>query len=123
MAYSPFNKDKPDGAANGTNTCTEIRTNMNALRDAVVSGMMKDWEYSKTDGTGTAEQPQYVFYKLKGGTLWIRQTLAWGSSGGSAGNVTSILVEFSSNSGGAYDAIGTLTIAYDASGNVTTATW
>lgn len=119
MPYVAFDKSKPDGTANGTNTLTQIRENLAALRDAVVAGFMKGWNYSVSGGT--AEQPQYVFFK--NGTDWIRQTLTWGTSGGADGNVTVVVTEFSSNSGSAYDSIGTLTIAYDASGNVTTTTW
>lgn len=119
MTYVAFDKTKPDGTANGTTTLTHVRENLAAMRDAVVLGAMKGWNYSVSGGT--AEQPQYVF--LKNGTDWVRQTLTWGTSGGADGNVTVIVAEFSANSGGAYDAIGTLTVAYDTAGNVTTTTW
>lgn len=121
MPYTAFDAAKPAGTSNGTTTCTEIRQNLAAIRDAVVAGFMEGWNYSITAGTGTAEQPQYIFFKS--GVEWIRQTLTWGTTGGADGNVTVIVTEYSSNSGGAYDAIGTLTIAYDASANVTTTTW
>lgn len=121
MAYVPFVDDKPVSSDNGNDTIDDARENLMALRDAVIIGALAGWNYSKTDGTGSAEQPQYIIYK--NGTNWIRATLTWGSSGGSDGNVTVALWEYSSNSGTGYDTIGTETIAYDTASNVTSTTW
>lgn len=121
MAYLPFENDVPVSSDNGNVVIDDIRKNLMALRDAVQIGGVAGWNYSKTDGTGTATQPQYVFYK--NGTDWIRQTLTWGTTGGADGNVTVVLVEYSSNSGVAYDTVGTETIAYDVDANVTSTTW
>jgi len=43
--------------------------------------------------------------------------------GGGAGNVTQAVYAYSSNSGGSYDTIGTLSITYDTAGYVTGTTW
>lgn len=120
MAYSPYDDTVPDAATQSISQMgSSTRANMDALRDMVLMGAAKSWNYSKTDGTGTAEQPQYVL--LTKGSEILRQTLTWGTTGGEAGNVTQIVAEF--NAGAGYDTIGTLTIAYDSSGNVTTTTW
>lgn len=121
MPYNSFTNDKPIGTDTGPQAIDYARNNLMAMRDAVNMGTMKSWNYSKTDGTGTAEQPQYIFYK--NGTLWLRATLTWGTVGGEAGNVTVAVWAYSTNSGGAYDTIGTETIAYDASANVVSTTW
>jgi hypothetical protein len=78
-----------------------------------------DWDYSKTDGTGTAEQPQYMYWT--NGSLVLRATLTWGSSGGADGNVTIAVWDY--DDGGGYAGVGTETIAYDIDANVTTTTW
>lgn len=121
MTYTAFENDKPVSSDNGNDTIDDARNNLMALRDAVIMGAFGGWNYSKTDGTGSAEQPQYIFYK--NGTDWIRATLTWGTSGGEDGNVTVAVWEYSSNSGSAYDAIGTETISYDVAGNVTSTAW
>ncbi|MFT5766728.1 MAG: hypothetical protein ACI9DH_000547 [Halioglobus sp.] len=121
MAYLAFENDVPVSSDNGNDVIDDIRKNLMAMRDAVQMGAVASWNYSKTDGTGTAEQPQYIFYK--NGTDWLRATLTWGTTGGADGNVSVALWEFSSNSGGAYDSMGTETIAFDVDANVVSTTW
>ena len=122
MPYVPFDDTVPDAATESVAQMgTSTRENLAAMRDAVALGAMPGWNYSKSNGSGTAEQPQYVL--MTQGAEIVRQTLTWGTTGAEAGNVTQILAEYSSTSGASYDAIGTLTVAYDASGNVTTTTW
>jgi hypothetical protein len=117
MAYTAFENGVPVSSDTGLVVVTDIRNNLAALRDALALGGMVGWNYSKTDGTGTAEEPQYVYYANS--TLKIRGTLTWTS-----GNVTVAVWAFSTDSGGTYpDTIGTETIAYDGSGNVVTVTW
>lgn len=124
MPYTQFNSANPNGASQaGPAYSDAIRKNFQALRDAVLAGALYGWNYDVDNGTGTAEQPQYVYMKKAGGTEWLQQTLTYGSSGGGAGNVTQIVLKYSANSGGAYDTIGTLTITYDANGNVTDTLW
>lgn len=120
MAYTPFDPAKPDPASqNITQFGASDRTNQAAIRDAVMMGTMPGFNYSQTGGT--AEQPATIFYKK--GAEWLRGALTWGTAGGEAGNVTVTVYSYSSNSGGAWDTIGTETNAYDANGNCTTTTW
>jgi hypothetical protein len=117
MAYTAFDQTLPDGSTqSGAQVDNSIVENFKALWHGIVMGVMKGWNYSKTDGTGTAEEPQYMFYK--NGTDWIRLTLTW-----SSGRVTQTVYDYSSNSGSSYDTVGTETIAYDGSDNVTSTTW
>ena len=120
MAYTQFVATSPDATTqNGTQFAQAIRYNQAALRDAIVTGSLKGWNFSKSGGTD--EQPTTILYK--NGTDWLRITLTWGTTGGEAGNVTVAVYAFSSTSGGAYDTIGTKTITWDVNGLCTATTW
>lgn len=123
MAYTAYNPAKPVTSPDTRQvTIDAIRTNQNALRDALVSQMISGWDYSVSGGT--AEQPQYMYFK--NGVEWLRVTLTWGTTGGADGNVTIAVIHYSGNSGGAWDAMtpySTVTLAYDSNANLTTTTW
>lgn len=121
MARTAFDATKPDAATqNGTTFGASAVANDKALRDCIVSGQMEGFVFSATNGTGTAAQPQYFYWK--NGTTWIRATNTWESTGDKDGNLTTQLWELSTNSGGAYDTIVTEGFTYDASGNLLTTT-
>ena len=130
MAYATLDESKPDPAADdGTEAFDNTRTNMLALRDAVVGGTFPGWDLTVTAGTGTAEQPQYYTYDK--GTERVRSTLTWGTTPGTGayGNVISVVYEYSSD-GTNYDVmgdtgypLGKLTISYDSDANVTGTAW
>ena len=120
MAYNFYDETKPDPAAdNGTAFGTNIRINTDALRDAVVAGTFQGFDMSVSGGT--AEQPALILYTKS--TEIVRASITWGSAGGATDNAEVILYEFSSDTGGSYDTIGTLTITYDSSSNATATTW
>ena len=121
MAYTNFDGAKPDGATqNGAQFAQSTRDNMNALRDAAILGGGFPGFNLAVSG-GTASQPAQLLYSK--GTERVRAALTWGAVGGEAGNVTVAVYSYSSNSGGAYSTIGTKTVTYDGSGNVTATTW
>ena len=119
MAYVPFDSSKPTTAQTRQAAIDSIRANEMAGRDANIIGVFKGFNYSVSGGT--AAQPAITY--RKNGAEWLRATLTWGTTGGENGNVTVAVYAYSANSGGAWDTIGTCTIAYDADGNVTTTTW
>jgi hypothetical protein len=127
MAYTAYDGAKPDAATqNGTQFASSTRSNFQALRDYLAAfGALPGFNYSVSGGT--AAQPAELYYKRS--TEWIKIVLTWGSSGGSDGNVTKAAFYYSSNSGSAYDGMADAsgnyvqTLAYDASGNLTTTTW
>lgn len=124
MPYTAYDKTKPVTSPDTRQQSIDsIRNNLNALRDMLVAGVpVSGWNYSVSGGT--AEQPQYMFYK--NGVEWIRATLTWGTTGGADGNVTIMQLHYSGNSGGAYDALtpySTITYAYDSNANLVTTTW
>ena len=120
MAYSGLDLTKPDGATqNGTQVLQSVRDNQRALRDMIVSGFAAGW--AMTPSGGAAGQPAQILRSA--GTESLRAALTWGTTGGGAGNVTQAVYAYSSNSGGSYDTVGTLSITYDTSGYVTGTTW
>jgi hypothetical protein len=120
MAYALFDQTKPDPATQaGTAFGTSTRENLLAIRDAVCLGVMPGFNFS-TSG-GTASQPGTIYFKKS--TEWLKIVLTWGTVGGENGNVTVAVYSYSSNSGGAYDTIGTETNTYDTDGNCTATTW
>lgn len=116
MAYTVFDPTVPDGSTQtGTQVLQAVRDNAAALRDAcLMGGGFFGWNMAAAGGT--ASEPATLTYSS--GTERVRATLTW-----SGGNVTSAVYAYSSNSGTSYDTIGTKTITYDGSGNVTNTSW
>lgn len=115
MPYQSFDASLPDGSTqNGAQVLASVRSNQAALRDAIAAGVMFGW--AMTPSGGTASEPAVITYSKS--TDRVRATLTW-----SGGKVTEAVYDFSANAGGAWDAIGTQTIAYDANDNVTGVTW
>ena len=121
MAYTLFDPTKPDATAQTlTQMGTSERTNMAALRDAIVFvGVFPGFNLAVSGGT--PEQPALLTYNKS--TERVKTALTWGTAGGELGNVTVAVYSYSSDSGTTYSTIGTKTITYDASGNVTATTW
>lgn len=122
--YTKFETGVPLITDTGGEQITDIRNNLEALRDAIVAGTLVDWEQTDvttTKGTGTDAEPDELIWKK--GTEWIRAQITWGTTGGQDGNPTQIIYAYSSNSGGAYDTIGTMALAYTAAGILQSTTW
>lgn len=120
MAYTLFDPAVPDAATdNGLAFCDNTRLNLKAVRDAVIAGTFFGWNFAKSGGT--AEEPGTITYTK--GTEIVRGVLTWGTTGGADGNVSQAVYSYSANSGTSYDTIGTVTMAYDVDGNVTSTTW
>lgn len=126
MTYAAADFSKPTTAQTRQAAIDDIRENLLALRDVLVAaGLLPGWDYSVSGGT--ADQPAVIYFKR--GTEWVRIDLTWGTSGGADGNVTKAAYYYSSNSGGAWDAMADIAgeyvahLSYDASANLTTLTW
>lgn len=118
MAYIPFDNANPDGSAqDGVALAESIKQNQDALRDSIIAGAMIGWDMAITVGSGSAANPE--FFEYSNGVYRIRKTFVWNADGDPA----TVLYEFSSNSGGAYDTMKTATFNYDASQNLTGVTW
>ena len=119
MAYTQFDPAKPDASTqNITQFATSVRTNLAAIRDIATLGAAPGWNYSWSGGT--AAKPSVMLWSK--GTERLRATCTWGTTGGATDNLTVAVFAYSAD-GTTYDTIGTQTIAFDASGNVTSTTW
>jgi hypothetical protein len=76
---------------------------------------------STTLSAVTVSQPEIMYYTK--GTEIIRAVLTWGTTGGSAGNVTVAVYSYSADSGGSYSTIGTETTTYDSNSNAIATIW
>lgn len=128
MAYTQYDDAKPVGTDNGNTAISSMRTNMMALRDAVISGLMVGWDFTATAGTGTAAQPQYLYFHKNGAsTERIRVTCTYGTTGGEAGNLTVAALHYTADDdplgSATWEAMGTFTTTYDSSGNPTSGAW
>lgn len=119
MAYEHFDETTPNGTQSGTAFAQSTRDNLLAMRDMIVMGCMPGWAMAATGGT--ADQPTTLTYSRT--TERIRATITWGTTGGASGNPQSVAFDYSANGGADWDAVGTETITYDASGNVTASAW
>lgn len=120
MAYTLFNGALPNGASQtGAQFGQSARDNLNALRDAAILGGGFPGFNLAASG-GTAAQPTQLLYSK--GTERVRATLTWGTTGGEAGNVTVAVYAYAPDAA-TYSTIGTKTVTYDGSGNVTATTW
>jgi len=119
MAYSPYVIGNPDATTgSGTTFAQQLQTNLNAIMHAVVMGAFESWNMTVTAGTGTVDMPQFITYS--NGVYRVRKTITWDTG---VGVPTTVLYEFSSNSGSTWDTIKTCTFTYDGNSNITAFTW
>lgn len=117
--YTAFNFDKPDGSVDtGPNFSTNANANDRALMIAILQGQEPSYAFSKTNGTGSDEEPQYYLWSSGAGatTKILRATNTWTS-----GNLTQQVWEWSTDNGSTYASICTQTFTYS-SGNLTATT-
>ncbi|MFA5633366.1 MAG: hypothetical protein WC997_17870 [Porticoccaceae bacterium] len=119
MSYTDFEPLKPDPTTDdGTAVFVHTRENLLWLRDAAISGALMGWQLAVSGGT-PAQPAQWLYSK---GNERVRLTITWGTSGGPKGKPQSMVVDYSSDNGTTWLAIGTATITYDAQGNFTGST-
>lgn len=120
MAYMHFNPVKSNPASATLPQLNDrLYTDMMAVRDAVVTGIMPGWNYSI--GGGAPHQPTQILWTR--GTETIAINCTWGTTGGAADNLVGAVVHYRPNASTAYESLGTLAIDYTPAGDVTTATW
>ena len=114
--YNYFIDAKPVDTDTVLQVVTDSRNNLESLAQSVAYSAVPSWNYSVVEGTGDAEEPQYVYYKK--GATWIRGTMTY-----SSGSITQAAWHRSTDSGSNWDAMGTQSVSYDGDGNVSTVTW
>lgn len=121
MAYDNYKDDKPDGDNNGPVFSADTKINLDALLHMIAIGTPIGWNQSQSNGTGTNERPQFDLYTK--GTMIVRSTNTYGTSGPENGQITVQLWEFSNDNGNNYDPMGTVTITYFADGRKPSTVW
>ena len=118
-AYVDFDPAQPDQSVDaGVAFGGDLLNNLAALRDATISGLFKGYTYSQSGGT--AERPTDVRF-TKGAHI-VRHTITWTDTGGGAYQATTVAIDRSLDTGGTWDAIQTIVLTYDGSGNLTATT-
>lgn len=120
MAYAQFNGSKPVTSPDTRQESIDaIRNNGLAVRDMAILGTCPGFDFS-TSG-GTPDQPA-ITLRTKGLEV-LRASITWGTTGGQAGNPTSIVYEYSADGGSTWNAVGTVAFTYDTDGYPTGSTW
>ncbi len=95
-----------------TAMCQDINSNELALRDELDLGESIGCSITPTYDTSPNEgRPASVLYKR--GTRWRRTTYTYGTSGAATGFPTSVLSEYSTDSGSSWKTIKIKTMAYE----------
>lgn len=120
MAYTHFDDDDPVGTSTGPSVVATIEANLQALRDMIAAlGGMPRWQMSVTAGTGSAAYPQYRYQtSTTDSNKKIRAEYTYSSN-----KVTAIAYDYTENNWTNTHRIGTRTITYDGSNNVTGTSW
>lgn len=111
-AYTQLNTAQPTAGGVRSSDLAAINANQIAVRDGIITGRIPGWTASVTNGSGSAEEPQYRIWA--NGVLRLRGTYTY-----SGGYVTQVVWEWSNDSAATWAAIATETVTYDGSKNVT----
>jgi hypothetical protein len=80
-AHTDFDNVNPQSSQTPAAFATSNMADLKALRDAILSGRIEGFVQTRTNGTGTANQPQFV--------TWLNAALRSGSAGISPGRASS----------------------------------
>lgn len=113
-----FDSNIPAGSDNPTDYSADNLSNLRALRDLIIAGLVPGFVHSRTNGTGTADQPQYVSWYNATLGIGFRWHITW-----TATKPTSVLEEWTNDFAAAWIAVGSAQVnTFDASNNITAST-
>lgn len=112
----------PAGSDSPAQFSTDLQTQLRGLRDAALTGRLKGFAYSQTQGTGPdAARPQYHTWLNSTLSLGFRMKIVYGGTGN--WQLTSIEWEWSNDNGASWASMGTASAnTYDGSNNLTAST-
>jgi hypothetical protein len=119
MAYEEFDITTPVATQTAVSAMDSSRKNLNALRDAVVTGTFKGWAFTNL-GPDKSVPVSTLHSK---GTERLRTEINYGSTGGADGLPNEVTYTYSSDGGSSYATVGVQTISYTASSDVNTTSW
>lgn len=117
-AYTHYDSVNPLGSQTGPNAIASTYANLIALRNSLMSGKVQGFVFERTNGTGSADDPQFFYFKNASTSIWFRATNTWTS-----GAITSQTWDWSNDAGASWAAMHAAdAVTYDASKNITAAT-
>lgn len=117
-AHTDFDSANPQGSQTPTAFATSALNNDRAGRDMIIAGLVPGFVQSRTNGTGTANQPQYVTWYNSALGIGFRWNITWTTF-----QATSVQEEWTNDSGGSWTAVGSpMVLTYDGSDNITAST-
>jgi hypothetical protein len=117
-AHTDFVPTKPDGGVDsGPQVADEVLANLLALRDSIILGFVKGFEQSRTNGTGTANQPQFITYYNSSLTIGFRLNITW-----TGFNPTTVAEEWTNDGAATWTNVATHVLTFDGAQNVTACT-
>ena len=121
MAYDTFDRTHPVITDTRQDVVDETRYNLNALADALLMGGNPLPGYAYSWSTGTASDPENIYYK--NGNDWIHLDITWGSGGGEDGNPTEVGYYYSDDAGSNWATMGIQTFTWTVDGDLASTAW
>lgn len=123
--HTDFDSANPQGSQSPTGYATSDLANQRALRDMIIAGLVPGFIETRTNGTGTANQPQFITWYNSALGIGFRWNITWTTF-----QPTTIREEWTNDSGVSWTPIegsGTPTLSdmvltYDGSDNITGST-
>lgn len=116
-AHTDFDSTKPSGASTPTVFTTDTVNNLIAARDMIIDGKVKGFIQSRTNGTGSANQPQFLTWYNSALGIGFRWNITW-----TGFQLTTVTDEWTNDSAASWTAIGAQANTYDGANNITAST-
>ncbi|MEO8101941.1 MAG: hypothetical protein ABI790_05410 [Betaproteobacteria bacterium] len=117
-AYTHFDSANPVGTQNGPAAIISMLNNLIAERNQFFTGKVKDFVFERANGAGTADDPQFFFWKNATTSIWFRATNTWVS-----GKLTTQTWDWSNDAGATYASVFAADAnTFDAAYNITAST-
>lgn len=117
-SYTHFDSANPQGSQTGPNAIISMLNNLVALRNQEFTGKVKDHVFERANGSGTADDPQYFYWKNATTSVWFRATNTW-----SSGKLTSQTWDWSNDAGSTWASVFAAdSNTFDANYNITAST-
>ena len=117
-AITLFDSNNPNGAQLGPSAIISTYNNLIANRNSLMSGKVAGYVFERAAGTGSADNPQFFYFKNTTTLTWFRATNTWAGNGA----ITSTTWDWSNDAGATWAAMHAAdAVAYDANYNITAA--
>lgn len=116
--YTHYDSANPLGSQTGPNAILSTYNNLIALRNAIMAGKVQGFVFERANGSGSADDPQFFYFKNATTSIWFRATNTW-----TGGAITSQTWDWSNDAGATWAAMHAAdAVTYDSAKNITAAT-